>query len=150
MPQSLAQLYVHLIFSTKNREAWLTKGLDESLCAYLGGIFREISCPVLVVGGMPDHVHVLFSQARDQSLADIVKTVKTGSSRWMKDRAPHLREFYWQNGYGAFSVSASRINAVKKYIQGQPEHHRKTTFQEEFRKFLKEYHIEWDERYVWD
>jgi REP element-mobilizing transposase RayT len=99
---------------------------------------------------MEDHVHLLFRLGRKRSLAEIVEEVKKSSSKWIKTKGPQYKDFYWQSGYGAFSIGQSGIDALKAYIANQKEHHRKKTFQEEFREFLAKYQIEYDERYVWD
>lgn len=105
---------------------------------------------LITVGAVADHVHILYSQSKNVALADLVEEVKKSSSKWIKTEGAEFSGFHWQAGYGAFSVSASRIPAVQRYIQNQAAHHHKATFQEEFRRFLKEYEIEYDERHVWD
>ena len=148
MPQSLSRVLVHIVFSTKNREPLITAEHRDRVFEYLGGTLNAIKCPVLVVGGMPDHVHLLFVQARTLSLSETVEQVKKESSKWAKEVV--RPDFYWQNGYGAFSVSQSNVPRVRTYIQGQTEHHRRRTFQDELRAFLKRHQVEYDERYVWD
>jgi REP element-mobilizing transposase RayT len=148
MSQSLARVLIHLVFSTKNRELFITPEKRERLFAYLGGTLNAIDCPVVTVGGMPDHVHVLFVLGRTVALSKAVEEVKKESSKWAKE---HIHpQFYWQNGYGAFSVSASNIKRVKAYIDNQEKHHRKMSFQDEFRALLRRHGMTWDERYVWD
>jgi REP element-mobilizing transposase RayT len=151
MPQSLANVLVHIIFSTKQRRPFLQDAdVRADLHSYLAGISRNHDCPPVRVGGTEDHVHILARQARTISLADWVMELKRASSIWCKEKGPALELFQWQAGYGAFSVSQSQSPRVEQYIAGQEEHHRKMTFQEEFREFLKNYEIEYDERYVWD
>lgn len=150
MPQSLAKIYVHLIFSTKNRERAVPDDLRPGLHAYMGGVLRDLGCTAVEINTEPDHAHVLFLLSRTESLSNIVRQVKTGSTHWLQDKQPALRHFHWQNGYGAFSVSQSTLQEVREYVRGQRDHHRVMTFQEEFRKFLTRYEIEFDERYVWD
>ena len=150
MPQSLSRILVHLIFSTKNRVAALTPALCTELYPYLAATLRDNACPALRVGGVEDHVHILFGLSRTLSVANVVETVKTSSSKWIKTRGPELGSFYWQGGYGAFSVSQSDVEAVIQYIDHQEEHHKRMSFQDEFRKFLDRYQIPYDERYVWD
>jgi putative transposase len=116
--------------------------------AYLGGTLNGIGCPVITVGGAADHVHLLFVLGRTVSLSKAVEELKKESSKWAKVNVHP--GFYWQNGYGAFSVSASNVEHVKTYIANQEEHHQTMTFQEEFRELLRRNQIEWDERYVWD
>jgi len=148
MPQSLAKVYVHLVFSTRGREACLADALRPTLFAYLAGILQNLECSAVKVGGTADHAHVLLVLARTIPLSKVVEEVKKGSSKWLKTQG--VPAFAWQAGYGAFSVSASQVDAVSRYIENQEEHHRKTTFQDEFRQFCRKYGVELDERYVWD
>ena len=151
MPQSLAQIYLHIVFSTKDRRPFLQNAdIREEAHKYLGGTCNNLDCPVLRVGGVADHVHLLCRFGRTISVADLVKELKRDSSQWLKTKSPALAEFYWQSGYGAFSVSPSHVELVRDYIVHQEEHHRTVTFQEEFRRLLTKYGLEWDERYVWD
>jgi putative transposase len=150
MPQSLAKIYVHLIFSTKNREPLLLDAVRPDLHAYLGGILRDLDCTALEINTESDHAHVLFLLARTHSLSDVVGQLKRGSSAWLKTRDGALATFHWQNGYGAFSVSQSGVEEVRDYIRRQHEHHRRVGFQDEFRAFLRRHEIAFDERYVWD
>jgi putative transposase len=113
-------------------------------------IFRGLKSPSLTINGTEDHIHILFSLSRVINMADLVEEVKTDSSKWIKTKGPEFRKFHWQRGYGAFSIGQSQVAAVKRYIARQKIHHRRVTFQDEYRKFLKSYGIEWDERYVWD
>lgn len=150
MPQSLACLQVHFIFSTRNREPLITKALAPRLYSYIGGIVRDKKCVLLAAGGVADHIHLLISMSREVSASEIMRLVKANSSKWIHETFPDLRRFAWQTGYGAFSVSFSRTKSVKDYIAKQPEHHRRKTFQDEYRSFLKKHEIGFDERYVWD
>ncbi len=151
MPQSLAKVLVHIIFSTKNRNPFLTdRDIRGEMHAYLGGTCNNLDCPVLIVGGVADHVHILCSLTRNLSLAKVVGEVKRESSKWIKTKGRILTKFAWQSGYGAFSVSQSQVERVRQYIAGQEQHHRKKTFQDEYRAFLKSYGVDYDERYVWD
>ncbi len=150
MPQSLAKIYIHLIFSTKNREPLLGDAVRSDLHAYLGGILRDLDCPALELNTEPDHAHVLFMLARTHAPSDVVGQLKRGSSAWLKTKGDAFAAFHWQNGYGAFSVSQSGVEEVREYIQRQHEHHRRVSFQDEFRAFLRRYEITFDERYVWD
>jgi len=151
MPQSLSAVYVHLIFSTKVRAPLLSSAdLRSETHAYLGGVSKKLDCPPLHTGGTADHIHLLARLGRTVSQADWVKELKRVSSGWLKGRSETRGKFAWQAGYGAFSVSASNLDKVRAYIEGQDEHHRKRTFQDEYREFLRRYGIEWDERYVWD
>jgi putative transposase len=151
MPQSLAKVLVHIVFSTKNWYPFLAdKNIRDEMHAYLGGTCKNLDCPVLNVGGAADHVHILCSLTRNRSLAEVVGDIKRGSSKWVKTKGGILTKFSWQNGYGAFSVGQSELDRVRAYIAGQEEHHRTKSFQDEFRAFLTEYGVEYDERYVWD
>lgn len=149
MPQSLAQLYVHLVFSTKGRVPLIKSEIAAQVHAYLAGTCHAIDCPAIIVGGVADHVHILFRLSKNASLADAVKHIKVESSKRMKDEFG-CRDFAWQGGYGGFSVGASQIEAVSDYIREQPQHHAKRTFQEELRELLKRYNVTFDEAYVWD
>jgi putative transposase len=148
MPQSLAKILVHLVFSTKDREPLIAEGVRPHLHAYLVGTLENLKCPSLQTGGTADHVHILLMLARTAALSEVVEQVKTGSSKWMKTQG--VPAFAWQAGYGAFSVGESQVETVVKYIQKQEEHHRVITFQDEYRRFLEKYRVTFDERYVWD
>jgi putative transposase len=150
MPQSLAAVYVHLIFSTKNREPLIRPEIEEELRKYHAGILINLDSPMIASDGTADHIHILFRLGRRQSIAVVVEELKKSSSKWIKGKGREYAKFYWQAGYGAFSVSQSGIKEIKKYIANQKEHHRRKTFQEEFRAFLTKYELEFDERYVWD
>ena len=150
MPQSLAKVYLHVIFSTKNREPWLTDSVRDELHAYIGGTISNERGVLLNAGSVSDHIHLLISHPRTIAPANLVETIKTASSKWIKDRDRRFAGFHWQSGYGIFSISPSLRPALAKYIAGQAEHHRKVTFQDEYRRMLKKNGIEWDERYVWD
>ena len=151
MPQSLANLIVHLVFSTKNRHGFLaTPEIRQEMSSYLAGMLRELKCPAIVVNAVRDHVHLLFRQSKTLTIANIVEGVKTSSSSWAKTKGEQYSDFYWQNGYGAFSVSQSNTEDVQRYILGQEEHHKRVSFQDEFRRLLERHGVEYDERYVWD
>jgi len=148
MPQSLSRMLVHLVFSTKNREPFIVPDRRDRLFEYLGGTLNALGCPVIRVGGMADHVHLLFVLSRTLSISEVVEQVKKESSKWAKEHVHPA--FYWQNGYGSFSVSPSNEPGVRAYIENQEEHHRVRSFQDEYRELLRKHGIEWDERYVWD
>ena len=151
MAQSLARLWTHLIFSTKNRFPFLVdKNLRAGMHAYLAKMLREQDCETLIVNGVEDHIHALFALSRTHSIASVVKEIKRTSSGWVKELSPKLAEFHWQGGYGAFSVSQSNLQEVIRYIENQEEHHKRVTFQDEYRAFLRAYDIAYDERYVRD
>ena len=149
MPQSLSQIYVHLVFSTKGRGRLIPSAVLPQLHAYIAGALTSEDCPAIIVGGMPDHVHILFRLGRNSTVSDAVKIAKVESSKWMKtERGVH--DFSWQAGYGAFSVSASNVEEVTAYIREQERHHAVLTFQDEFRRLLERYNVEYNEAYVWD
>ena len=150
MSQSLSMNLVHLIYSTKNRIPCFGPDIRPALFKYQAGIFREWGSPAIEIGGEKDHVHALFVLSKNHALCKIIEEVKKGSSKWMKTQGSAFQDFCWQGGYGAFSVSQSHVSDVRAYILRQEEHHRTMTFQEEFRKFLERYGIEYDDRYVWD
>jgi len=150
MPQSLARLHVHLIFSTKNRERFLTEKVRESLHRYMATVLQNLHCPPVLINSMEDHVHILFDLARTVAVSTTVEKVKTASSKWIKSQGVEFAEFAWQAGYGAFAVSESNVPLVRDYISNQAEHHRKASFQDEYRAFFKRHDVSYDERYVWD
>lgn len=148
MPQSLSKIYIHLVFSTKNREANILPQFREEMFSYIAGTLDSLGCATIIVGGTADHVHALFCMSRTRTVSDVARDVKANATKWYKER---LRcAFGWQLGYGAFSVSQSKVETVRRYIASQEEHHRYKTFQEEYREFLESYGITYDERYVWD
>jgi putative transposase len=150
MPQSLSLVIVHVIFSTKDRQPVLPASLRPNLHAYLATVARNAGCEAYRVGGTADHVHLAVRLSRTIMIADFMDTVKTSSSKWLKTQSPELSAFSWQRGYGCFSVGPTDLDALCAYMDGQEEHHRKRTFQEELRMFLKKYGVEFDEAYVWD
>lgn len=151
MPQSLAKNLIHLVFSTKGRRPWLPEQVRQPLFAYQAGILRTLQSPAVVIGGVEDHVHMLLALSKNVTLADVVREVKRGSSKWMKSAEGTGNEgFGWQNGYAAFSVSESKVDQVRLYVESQAEHHRRLSFQEELRALLERHRIEFDERYLWD
>jgi putative transposase len=150
MPQSFAAVYVHIVFSTKHRAPAIRSEWSDRLYQYIGGIVANRRGESLAAGGTADQVHLLVSLGREWSLADLLRDVKAGSSKWVHDTLPSDIDFAWQNGYGAFSVSASNLPAVKRYIADQEKHHSTMSFQDELRKLLGRHEIEWDERYIWD
>jgi putative transposase len=150
MPQSLAAVYLHIVFSTKSREPALSPELLPRLRQYMAGTLSPLKCKLLNANGMPDHLHLLVSFGREVTIAGLVGTVKSSSSRWLHDTFPHLRQFAWQAGYGVFAVTHPGLPATNAYIDGQQDHHRGQTFQDEFRELLTAHGEGWDERYVWD
>lgn len=150
MGQSLVKNYIHLVFSTKHREPFIQPPVEEELHAYLGGICKEMGCTPIKVGGYTDHVHILCMLSKKVALMDLLEKVKANSSKWIKTKGDEFKNFYWQDGYGAFSVNPSQVDVVIAYIANQHEHHGRQTFQDEYRAFLNKYEVEYDERYVWD
>jgi len=151
MPQSLANLLVHLVFSTANRTPFLRDGaLRSQLHAYLGGVIKNHGGNPIIAGGVSDHVHMLYKQPKTMTVPDMVRELKRSSSLWLEKREPSLRDFAWQGGYGAFSVGQTEIDVVRKYIEKQEEHHKTRTFQEEYLAFLRKYGVEYDERFLWE
>lgn len=150
MAQSLVRNYLHIVFSTKNRVPLIFPPVEEELYRYLGGICNNLECPLVKIGGHVDHVHVLCSLSKKITLIKLLEELKSSSSKWIKSKDEKLKSFYWQNGYGAFSVNPSEIDIVKRYIENQHQHHEKKSFQHEYRAFLEKYKVEYDEKYVWD
>jgi len=150
MGQSLVKNYIHIIFSTKYRQPLINERIENELHAYLGGICKNLKCHPIKVGGYEDHVHILCMLSKKIALMNLLEEVKSHSSKWIKTKGDDLKNFYWQDGYGAFSVSPYNVETVIKYISNQKKHHSKKTFKDEFRAFLKKYNVDYDERYVWD
>ena len=147
MAQSLGKILVHIVFSTKERRPFLRdETLRDELHHYMGGILTNLECQPIIVGGTEDHVHILCVLSRTGNAAEVIKEVKRGSSLWIKTKNPALEDFAWQSGYGVFSIGFSQIEPVRRYIAGQEEHHRKISFEDEFRTLLKRYEVEFDER----
>jgi REP element-mobilizing transposase RayT len=149
MGQSLVKNYVHIVFSTKYREQLIHPPVETALHSYLGGICNNLECPAIIVGGYTDHVHILCMLSKKIALMKLVEEIKSHSSKWIKTKGEGYLNFYWQDGYGAFSVNPSEIDRVIAYIGKQHAHHSKKSFQVEYRSFLKKYKVEYDERYVW-
>jgi putative transposase len=148
MPQSLANILIHAIWSTKERRALISDDIRAGLHGYMAGIFKNLESPALVINSVADHIHVLCQLSKNLAACKLVEEVKKSSSKWMKEQGIH--QFAWQSGYGIFSVSQSNADAVYDYIQGQSEHHKKRDFKDEFREFCKRCNVPVDERYVWD
>ena len=150
MPQSFAQILVHLVFSTKNRKPTLADEIRDELHAYLGGIVENQKGTLLKVGSVADHIHLLIAHPRTCAPSELVLEIKTGSSKWLKTKGARYADFHWPNGYGMFSISPSHRAGLERYSANQAEHHRKETFQAEYRRLLERYGIPFDGRYVWD
>ena len=150
MGQSLVQNYIHIVFSTKHRKELIYPPYEQELHAYIGGVCKQLECPVLVVGGYTNHIHILCMLSKKLALMTLVQKVKAHSSKWYKTKHKSLETFFWQDGYGAFSVNPSEVDVVMNYIKNQHEHHRKKDFKEEYRSFLKKYSVAYNEDYVWE
>jgi putative transposase len=150
MAQSLSNILVHIVISTKNHQPLITEGITDELYAYIGSVFKADNCPVVKIGGYLDHIHILSRFSRTITISQLIEDFKSSSSRWIKAKGADFAGFYWQKGYGVFSVSQSNSKTVEEYIANQAEHHRKMSFKEEFRMFLEKHEIAFDERYVWD
>ncbi len=150
MPQSLSKVYVHLTFSTKHRQKLIDKTIETHLFEYIGGICRGLECNPVIVGGYENHVHILCLLSRKIVQMKLLEEVKKQSSKWIKTKGDSYKSFYWQDGYGIFSVNPSEIDVVKKYIQNQADHHQVKSFKDEYRTLLHKYDVKFDERYVWD
>jgi putative transposase len=150
MPGTYSQLLLHIVFSTKRRQPWITPDLAERLYPYVGGIVRAEKCTLYDIGGVADHVHLYLRSHPDQKLSDLLRTVKARSSLWVHQTFRELAAFAWQEGYSAFTVSKSQEPAVKAYIASQAEHHRKTDFKSELLQLLRAHGVEFDEQYVFD
>jgi len=150
MGQSLVKNYIHIIFSTKLRAPLILESIENELYSYIGGICKQLECYPVKIGGYIDHIHILCMLSKKIPLMKLLEEIKAHSSKWIKTKDDTLKKFYWQNGYGAFSVNPYEVDKVIAYIENQKEHHRKKTFQEEYRAFLKKYDVEFDEKYVWD
>jgi putative transposase len=150
MPQSLSKVYVHITFSTKNRVSIIDADIRNRLFDYMGGICKVLECNPVQIGGVDNHVHLLCILSRKIAQMDLLEEVKKRSSKWIKSIGEKYSGFYWQDGYGIFSVNPAETNKVVEYIKSQEEHHKQVSFQDEFRAFLRKYGVEWDERYVWD
>ena len=150
MPQSLSNVLIHIVFSTKNRDRLIAPEIEQELYSYLATICKSHDCPALKIGGAEDHVHLLSRLSRTITISKLIEQVKKGSSKWIKTKGTKFAKFFWQNGYGAFSIGASQIPALRQYIENQKTHHQRQSFMDEYRALLKKYQIEYDERYVWD
>jgi len=147
MPQSLHQQFSHIVFSTKGREKLIPAALEAGLYAYISGIVHDLGGELIIGNGMADHVHLLVKTSKSVSDVEFIRQVKRGSSIWLAEHGVH--QFHWQGGYGWFSVGVVDVPKAKAYVEGQKDHHRTLSFQDEFRRFLKRYGVDYDERYVW-
>ncbi|HKJ68893.1 MAG TPA: IS200/IS605 family transposase [bacterium] len=150
MPQSLASIPIHFIWSTKDRHPFIKSEIQAELYKYMAGIFRAHESPALIINGTENHIHALSIISRKITVAKLVEQVKKSSSKWVKTQGTLYQKFYWQHGYAAFGIGQSNIDDLKAYIANQEEHHHRRTFQEEYIAFLRKYDVEYDERCVWD
>ena len=150
MPQSFTCLHYHIVFSTKDRRPTIAEDIRERIYKYIAGILNENKSRLIAVGGMPDHVHLLVSVSKELSISDVLRVIKTNSSKWVHESFPQHLAFAWQAGYGAFAVSFSNLDTVKRYIANQETHHRRVDFKTEFMTLLTRHEIEFEEKYLWD
>lgn len=144
MPCTYSQLLLHIVFSTKNRQRWITPDIADRLYPYIGGIIREENGVLYAINGIEDHVHLYLRWRADKSISDIMRIAKSRSTKWIHETFPHLQSFAWQGGYSVFSVSKSQESAVKRYIASQHEHHKKEDFRSELERLLTAHEIEFD------
>jgi len=149
MAQSLTQILIHLIFSTKERYPFLTSNIRPELHACAATVLQHLESPAILINSVDDHAHILLRLSKKHAACDVVQETKTSTSKWLKTKGGILTKFVWQNGYGAFSVSSSKLDSARHYVANQHVHHQTVTFQDEFRGFLAKHGIEFDERYVW-
>ena len=149
MSQSLSKLFVHIVFNIKTGSVGIDKTISKELYAYMGAIIKDNESIPIVINGVENHIHILCVMSKNIALAKLVEEIKRHSSRWIKTKGEQYRQFAWQGGYGAFSVSSSIQDKTKRYIENQEAHHKKMTFKEEYLLFLKEYGINYDEQYLW-
>ncbi|HNR06334.1 MAG TPA: IS200/IS605 family transposase [Saprospiraceae bacterium] len=150
MGQSLVKIYTHIVFSTKHRQAFITDKIEQELFSYIGGICNRLGCQTITVGGYRDHVHILCLLSKQITIMKLMEEVKGHSSKWIKTVGQEFRNFYWQNGYGAFSVYSKDVDRVVQYIRSQREHHSGRSWQDEYRDILIEHEMDFNEKFVWD
>lgn len=150
MSQSLADVILHFVFSTKGRNPWIQSDVEEELYQYISGVCRNLDSPVIKINGVEDHIHVLLQLGKTIPISKLISEMKSSSSRWIKTKGDRYRDFAWQGGYGGFSVSRPNLEGAKKYLSSQKEHHKTVTFKEEFLTMLQRAQIPYDEKYLWD
>ena len=150
MPQSLSKVYLHIVFSIKYRQNLITEDIETVLFEYIGGICKSLECNPIIVGGYLDHIHILCCLSKENTIANLVKIVKSKSSKWIKTKGKEFQNFYWQNGYAVFSVNPFQLNIVESYIKHQRKHHQQKNYKNEILYFLRKYKIDYDEKYLWD
>ena len=150
MPQSLFKFLAHIVFSTKNRVDLIAPDIENDLFSYMHGIVENNNAKLIIANGTANHVHLLVSMPRKFDVSELIGDIKRDSSVWIKKQHARFSQFYWQKGYGAFSIGQSQVETVVNYIKNQKEHHKKQDFKDEYRTLLEKYEIEYDERYIWD
>jgi putative transposase len=148
MSQSFVQFYSHIVFHTKSNKKSIKEDVEDELYSYIGGILKNYKSIPIQIGGTSDHVHILCTLPKTMSIADLVEEVKKSSSKWIKSKGLEYIDFYWQDGYGGFSVSSSQLEIIKNYIRNQKVHHQKINFMDEYKSLLDEYGIQYEERYL--
>ncbi len=148
MSQSFVQFYSHIVFHTKNNIKSIKEDVEDELYSYIGGILKNYKSIPIQIGGTSDHLHILCTLPKTMSLADLVEEIKKSSSKWIKSKGPEYGDFYWQDGYGGFSVSSSQVEIIKNYIMNQKVHHQKINFMDEYKSLLDEYGISYEDRYL--
>ena len=149
MSQSLSKMYVHAIFHVKNNDILIRPEDDDELYAYIGGVIKLSKSIPIIINGIDNHIHILCIMSKNICLADLMQDIKRNSSRWIKTKGDHYKNFAWQGGYGGFSVSPSKVEVVRKYIENQKNHHKMQTSQDEYIPFLKEHDVDYDENFLW-
>ena len=150
MSQSLSNILLHIVFSTKYQQKLLYKKIRSELYSYIATIFKNKNCYCYQIGGIDDHIHISCTLAKTISTSDLIKEIKTSTSVWLKNKENNLTNFHWQNGYGVFSLSPSHLQRLCTYITNQENHHKQITFKDEFLGLLNKYNVDYDERYLWN
>ncbi|CAN5338467.1 IS200/IS605 family transposase [soil metagenome] len=150
MPQSLFKVLVHIVFSTKHRADLIAPEIENELYKYIHGIVKNNNARLIIAGGISNHIHLLVSLPKKIDIPELIGDIKRDSSEWIKKQNARFNNFYWQRGYGAFSIGQSQVETVVNYIKNQKEHHKEMSFKDEYRALLKKYEIDFDEQYVWD
>ena len=148
MPQSLSNILVHIVFSTKERRSWLNDSIINELYRYIAGTLKQCNCETIKIGGTENHIHILCALSKNHALNKIIEIIKTSSSKWIKTKGEIYRDFHWQNGYGVFSISSTHENVISNYIANQKEHHKQITFEEELKGILNKCRVKYDDKYV--
>ncbi len=150
MANTFSKIYIHVVFSVKQRASLIRDEWREELQKYITGIVQNKGHKMLAVNSMPDHIHMLIGMKPDVALSELIRDIKANSSKWLNEEKVNHGKFHWQEGYGAFSYSQSQIRTVVEYIKNQQDHHRKKTFKEEYVSFLKKFNVPYDPKYVFD